>query len=122
VQQCTLSDTYNAIHLLQMEKLMNSSPVRELTTSSFRQPFLDPEEAAEFLGGLNSRTVTRWALEGYLPAFPVGEGKRRLWRFRERDLEAWMLSRQTGGIPAHIPPSRHTLNVATDAPNKEMKL
>jgi excisionase family DNA binding protein len=58
--------------------------------------FLTPIEASEFLGGINSRTVTRWAREGYLPAFPVGEGKRRLWRFLESDLEAWMLSRRTG--------------------------
>ena len=58
--------------------------------------FLTPVEASVFLGGLNSRTVTRWAREGYLPAFPVGEGKRRLWRFLESDLEAWMLSRRTG--------------------------
>jgi len=58
--------------------------------------FLTPEEAADYLGGLNSRTVTRWAREGYLPAFPVGEGKRRLWRFLESDLEYWMLSRRTG--------------------------
>lgn len=61
--------------------------------------FLTPDEAADFLGGLNSRTVTRWAREGYLPAFPVGEGKRRLWRFLESDLEQWMLSRRTGEFP-----------------------
>lgn len=67
--------------------------------------FLNPLEAAEFLGGLNPRTVTKWAREGYLPAIPVGEGKRRLWRFLECDLEQWMLSRRTG-----------TLNSAADAP------
>jgi predicted site-specific integrase-resolvase len=42
--------------------------------------FLNAEQAAQFLGGLNARTVTRWAREGYLPAYPIGEGKRRLWR------------------------------------------
>lgn len=67
--------------------------------------FLDAEQAAVFLGGLNSRTVTRWAREGYLPAYPIGEGKRRLWRFMEADLEHWMLSRRTG-----------TLSSAVDAP------
>ena len=56
--------------------------------------FLNPEQAAEFLGGLNTRTVTRWAREGYLPAYPVGEGKRRIWRFWRSDLEDWMLSRR----------------------------
>jgi excisionase family DNA binding protein len=71
--------------------------------------FLGPEEAAEFLGGLNSRTVTRWAREGYLPAYPIGEGKRRLWRFLESDLERWMLARGTGD---------GTLLLAADASSK----
>jgi len=59
--------------------------------------FLTAEDAATYLGGLNSRTVTRWAREGYLPAFPIGEGKRRLWRFLKADLDAWMISRRQGG-------------------------
>jgi len=72
-----------------------------------RSRFMDAQQAAEFLGGLNFRTVLRWAREGYLPAIPVGEGKRRLWRFVEADLEGWMLSRRTG-----------TLVPATDAPTR----
>jgi excisionase family DNA binding protein len=56
--------------------------------------FLTPEEAARFLGGLNSRTVTRWAREKYLPAYPIGEGRRRLWRFLRSDLETWMTARR----------------------------
>jgi excisionase family DNA binding protein len=69
--------------------------------------FLTPKEASEFLGGINSRTVTRWAREGYLPAIPVGEGKRRLWRFLECDLEAWMLRRRTGQV-IDVPVSAYT--------------
>jgi hypothetical protein len=80
------------------------------------QRFLDPEQAAMFLGGLNSRTVTRWAREGYLPAYPIGEGKRRLWRFLERDLERWMLSRRTGESPSDADAARRTLGSAADAP------
>jgi excisionase family DNA binding protein len=63
----------------------------------FSTKFLTPDEAAAYLGGLNSRTLTRWAREGYLPAIPIGEGKRRLWRFLESDLEEWMLARRQGG-------------------------
>ena len=59
--------------------------------------FLTADEAAIYLGGLNSRTVTRWAREGYLPAIPIGEGKRRLWRFLQTDLEEWMMTRRQGG-------------------------
>lgn len=58
--------------------------------------FMNADQAAEFLGGLNSRTVTRWSREGYLPAYPVGEGKRRLWRFLASDLTAWMNNRRQG--------------------------
>lgn len=80
------------------------------------QRFLDPEQAAVFLGGLNSRTVTRWAREGYLPAYPIGEGRRRLWRFLESDLEQWMLSRRTGQVPSDSDVGRRTLGSAADAP------
>jgi len=64
--------------------------------------FLTAEEAAAYLGGLNSRTVTRWAREGYLPAYPMGEGKRRLWRFLECDLDEWMRARRTGQTPSDL--------------------
>ena len=69
--------------------------------------FLGPDEAATYLGGLNARTVVRWAREGYLPAFPIGEGKRRLWRFLA-DLAAWMVARRTGAgrlVPATDAPT-----------------
>jgi hypothetical protein len=58
--------------------------------------FLTAEQASLYLGGLNPRTLTRWAREEYLPAIPIGEGKRRLWRFLESDLDAWMLRRRSG--------------------------
>lgn len=61
--------------------------------------FLDAAQAAEVLGGFNPRTVSRWAREGYLPAYPVGEGKRRVWRFLQHDLEQWMSARRTGHSP-----------------------
>jgi hypothetical protein len=51
-----------------------------------------------------------------LPAYPIGEGKRRLWRFRQEDLEQWMQSRRTGQFTAHVDLSPGTLMAATDAP------
>jgi excisionase family DNA binding protein len=65
------------------------------TPATHISSFLTPEEAATFLGGLHARTVTRWAREGYLPAYPIGEGKRRLWRFLKSDLQSWMLARRS---------------------------
>lgn len=90
---------------------------RLLDKSQERHPrFLNPAEAAHYLGGLNVRTVVRWAREGYLPAYPIGEGKRRLWRFLEADLEQWMLSRRTGQVPFDPEAAASTLNAAADAP------
>ena len=59
-----------------------------------RPRYINAEQAARYLGGLNSRTVSRWAREGYLPAIPIGEGKLRLWRFVEADLDSWMEHRR----------------------------
>jgi len=60
--------------------------------------FLNAEQAAQFLGGLNSRTVTRWSREGYLPGYPLGEGKRRIWRYLREDLAAWMWDVDMGAL------------------------
>jgi hypothetical protein len=81
--------------------------------------FLTAAEASLFLGGLNSRTLTRWAREGYLPSYPIGEGKRRLWRFLESDLERWMLSRRTGQL-TDIQACEGKLFAATDAPTRRL--
>jgi excisionase family DNA binding protein len=77
--------------------------------------FLTAEEASRFLGGMHPRTLTRWAREGYIPAYPMGEGKRRLWRFRRHDLEEWMLGRRSGPAPFASDGDRRTLFPATDA-------
>lgn len=53
---------------------------------------LTPKTAAEYLG-LDEKTVTRWARCGYLPGHPLGEGKRKFWRFFESELTAWMLAK-----------------------------
>jgi len=73
-----------------------------MSSQNFNHPrFITPEEAGKFLGGAHPRTVTRWAREGYLPSYPIGEGKRKFWRFLESDLYAWMLSRKQGDPPNH---------------------
>jgi excisionase family DNA binding protein len=76
--------------------------------------FLTAEEAAEFLGGINPRTIVRWAREGQVPAYPLGEGTRRLWRFRSADLRQWMQSRRRGPVLADRADSGR-LFPATDA-------
>jgi excisionase family DNA binding protein len=90
------------------------------TVSSDSNPFLTPEQAANFLGGMNPRTLTRWAREGLIPAYPMGEGKRRLWRFRREDLQEWMLARRSGPQLLASTNDRRTLVPATDASERRI--
>lgn len=53
---------------------------------------MTPRSTAEYLG-LDEKTVTRWARCGYLPAHPLGEGKRKFWRFLEPELEEWLAAK-----------------------------
>jgi excisionase family DNA binding protein len=56
---------------------------------------LTPKGAAAYLG-LDVKTITRWARQGYLPAHPLGEGKRKFWRFFESELTEWLLAKTNG--------------------------
>jgi excisionase family DNA binding protein len=60
---------------------------------------LTPVEAARYLG-LDVKTVTRWARQGYLPAHPLGEGKRKLWRFFESELSEWLSIKTNRSVAA----------------------
>lgn len=65
-----------------MSEALHSHPVRPLT----------PKDAAAYLG-LDEKTVTRWARQGYLPAHPLGEGKRKFWRFFQHELDKWLAAK-----------------------------
>jgi hypothetical protein len=49
------------------------------------EPFVDAVRAADFLS-LKPRRVLELARSGELPAYPLGTGKRRVWRFRLSEL------------------------------------
>lgn len=49
--------------------------------------FVDADEAGKFLS-LNRRRILELARAGKLPGHPIGEGKRRVWRFRLSELAA----------------------------------
>lgn len=66
--------------------------------------FLTTEEVLEYLQ-VNLRTVYRLIKAGRIPAVRVG----RQWRFRKRDIDAWLDSQRTqpsSAAPAYTPP-RH---------------
>ena len=47
--------------------------------------FVDADEAGKFLS-LNRRRILELARAGKLPAHPIGDGARRVWRFRLSEL------------------------------------
>ena len=51
--------------------------------------------AAE-LFGCDDKTISRWARDGYLPAHPIGVGKKRYWRFFEDELIEWLRAQKNG--------------------------
>jgi excisionase family DNA binding protein len=68
------------------------------------ETFLTTEEVLEYLQ-VNLRTVYRLIKAGKIPAVRVG----RQWRFRKRDIDAWLDSqrpRGAGARPPAVPPAR----------------
>lgn len=65
---------------------MSLSPLRPIAHP------MTPVAAAAYLG-LDVKTITRWARQGYLPAHPLGEGKRKFWRFFETELAEWLAAK-----------------------------
>ena len=67
------------------------------------ETFLTTEEVLEYLQ-VNLRTVYRLIKAGKIPAVRVG----RQWRFRKRDIDAWLDSQRprSGGRPAPAPVPR----------------
>ncbi|MHB1953018.1 MAG: helix-turn-helix domain-containing protein [Sulfobacillus sp.] len=54
--------------------------------------FVDADEAATVLG-VHPKTLQRWSRQGVVPAHPIGEGRRKYWRYLISELEAWLRER-----------------------------
>src|SRR5437764_234656 len=67
-------------------------PEIRFSTALPREYFVDAAEAAKFLG-LNHRTLMKMAREGSVPAHPIGDGARKLWRFLLSELDEWLRAR-----------------------------
>jgi excisionase family DNA binding protein len=74
----------------------SSSTARTVTAApaSGRTPeyYVDAGEAAKFLD-IHRRTVLQMARNGIIPAHPLGDGRRKLWRFLLSELDEWMRGR-----------------------------
>jgi hypothetical protein len=55
------------------------------------EPFVDAKKAAEFLN-LRPRRLLELARDGSIPAYPIGNGQRRVWRFRLSELASVLRS------------------------------
>ena len=76
-----------------------------MTSEVVLEPFVDADEAGKFLS-LPRRRVLDLARAGKLPAHPIGDGARRVWRFRLSEIAAavssntkpWFSSRKRTGM------------------------
>jgi hypothetical protein len=71
------------------------------------EPFVDAKKAAEFLN-LRPRRLLELAREGSIPAYPVGNGQRRVWRFRLSELASVLVSRAVNSNDAAVRTRRET--------------
>ena len=51
------------------------------------EPFVDATGAAQLLG-IKPRRILEMARAGQIPAYPLGTGARKTWRFRLREISA----------------------------------
>jgi excisionase family DNA binding protein len=58
--------------------------------------YVDAGEAAKFLR-ICRRAALQMAREGVIPAHPLGNGKRKQWRFLLSELDEWMRGRVNSG-------------------------
>ncbi len=78
------------IHTVSDEEFTNAADA-----SQNDRRVLDPLEAAALIR-VEARTLIRWARFGYVPAHPLGEGKRKFWRFFEDELLEWLHGQSSG--------------------------
>jgi excisionase family DNA binding protein len=76
--------------LLQEKSLMNPS----LDEAS--EVYVNAEQAAKYLS-ISSKKLLALARSGRVPAHGIGDGQRRMWRFRLSELDNWMQSELTSG-------------------------
>jgi len=72
------------------------------------EAFVDASEAGKFLR-LRPRRVLELARRGILPAYPLGDGERRVWRFRLSELASAIRSRAVHSARQSPAPGQETI-------------
>src|SRR5262249_15849811 len=65
------------------------------------EPFVDATTAANFLN-LRPRRILELARQGSIPAYPVGNGQRRVWRFRLSEVASALVARAVQSCDAAV--------------------
>ena len=69
------------------------------TAATEQREVMDIRQAADYLG-ISADTLYKYASEGFVPAFKLGNR----WRFKRSRLNDWMDQQSSGGnIPARVP-------------------
>jgi excisionase family DNA binding protein len=81
---------------------MKAQTAAHATTPELRE-VMDIRQAADYLG-ISADTLYKYASEGFVPAFKLGNR----WRFKRSRLNEWMDQQSTGGgmAPAAVPERR----------------
>ena len=74
-----------------------SMPISK-TDHVLHERFVDADEAATVLS-VHPKTLQRWSRQGIVPAHPIGEGRRKYWRYLISELEAWFRERTAQTVP-----------------------
>jgi excisionase family DNA binding protein len=53
------------------------------------EPYIEAERAARHLS-ISRKTLLRLARSGAVPAHGIGQGRKKMWRFRISELDRWM--------------------------------
>lgn len=82
-------------------RMQSWHPGRTATASSgsrlsIQEPYVDAGRAASYLS-MSRKTLLRKARTGRLPAHPIGDGCKKMWRFRISELDHWMQTGVTSG-------------------------
>lgn len=58
------------------------------------EPYIEAGRAAAYLS-MSRKTLLKKARSGRLPGHPIGDGRKKMWRFRISELDRWMQTEVT---------------------------